>query len=98
LGSQFGISGLLGAELYKEHEFVTKGPYAIIRHPRYVGVLLGAVGGLLIFKAQTMIVFMSMSFVVVARAEREGKLLEPEFSAEWKSYASKVPKWFPRLQ
>lgn len=97
LGSQFGVSGLLGAELYKEHKLITSGPFRILRHPMYVGVLLAAMGALLIFRTWAMLVFTPMSLVVVARAEREEKLLDQEFGDEWKAYASKVPKWFPRL-
>jgi protein-S-isoprenylcysteine O-methyltransferase Ste14 len=97
LRSQFGVSGLLGAELYREHELITKGPFALMRHPMYVGVLLTAIGALFIFRTWAMVVFTPMSLVVIARAEREEKLLAQEFGDEWQSYASKVPKWLLRL-
>jgi protein-S-isoprenylcysteine O-methyltransferase Ste14 len=63
--SQFGVSGLLGAELYKEHELITSGPFGILRHPIYVGVLLAAVGALLIFRTWAMLIFSPMSLVVI---------------------------------
>jgi protein-S-isoprenylcysteine O-methyltransferase Ste14 len=97
IGSQFGVSGLLGAELYQEHQLITRGPFAIIRHPMYAGVLLAAIGGFLIFRTWAMVVFLPMSLVVTARAEREEKLLEGEFGEAWKNYVANVPKWFPRL-
>ena len=95
--SQFGVSSLLGAGLYKEHKLVTNGLFALMRHPLYVGVILTAVGALLLFRTWAMVVFAPMSFVVVGRAEREEKLLEQEFGDEWKSYVLKAPKWFPKL-
>ena len=97
LRTQFGVSGLLGAELYQGHHLIKNGPYALIRHPMYAGVLLAAIGALLIFRTWAMLIFMPMSLVVVGRAEREEKLLKAEFGEQWESYASKVPKWFPRL-
>jgi protein-S-isoprenylcysteine O-methyltransferase len=97
LRNQFGVSGLLGVELYQGHQLIKTGPYAFIRHPMYAGVLLAAVGALLIFRTWAMLLFTAMSLVVVGRAEREEKLLEIEFGEQWESYASKVPKWFPRL-
>jgi protein-S-isoprenylcysteine O-methyltransferase Ste14 len=97
LRAQFGVSGLLGAELYQGHQLVNNGPYTFVRHPMYAGVLLAAVGALLVFRTWAMLLFMPMSLVVVGRAEREEKLLEAEFGEQWESYASKVPKWFPRL-
>ena len=97
LRSQFGVSGLLGAELYQGHQLIKSGPYALMRHPMYAGVLLAAIGALLIFRTWAMFLFMPMSLVVVSRAEREEKLLEAEFGEQWESYVSQVPKWFPRL-
>ena len=97
LHTQFGVSGLLGAELYQGHQLIKTGPYAHMRHPMYAGVLLAAVGALLIFKTWAMLIFMPMSLVVLGRVEREEKLLAAEFGERWESYASKVPKWFPRL-
>ena len=95
--SQFGVSSLFGAELYREHALVTDGPFALVRHPMYAGVLLAAPGALLIFRTWAMVIFVPMSLVVLFRAEREEKLLEQEFGEEWKTYASKVAMWIPRL-
>jgi len=96
--SQFAVSSLFGAELYKEHKLITSGPFALVRHPLYAGVILTAVGALLIFRTWGMILFMPMSLMVIGRAEREEKLLADEFGDEWESYISKVPKWLPRLR
>jgi len=95
--SQFAVSNLFGAELYKEHELITNGPFAFVRHPLYVGVILTAIGALLLFRTWATMIFMPMTFVVIGRAEREEKLLEQEFKDEWKFHVSKVPKWFPKL-
>lgn len=92
------VSSVFGAELYKHRELVTNGSFAIIRHPMYAGVLLAAMGALLIFRTWAMAVYMPMSLVVLARAGREEKLLEQEFGGKWHAYTSKVPKWIPRLR
>ena len=63
--SQFAVSGLFGAELYKGHKLVTNGPFALVRHPLYVGVILSATGALFIFRTWAMVLFMPMSLVVV---------------------------------
>ena len=96
LGSEFGVSGLLGAELYQEHKLITHGPFGIIRHPMYAGVILAAVGSLLIFRTWALVVFLPMSLVVLGRSEREEKLLAQAFGDRWRAYAAEVPKWFPR--
>lgn len=95
--SQFAVSNLFGAELYKEHKLVTSGPFAFVRHPLYIGVILTAIGALLIFKTWAMAIFTPMSFVVIGRAEREEELLKQEFGSEWEAYKAKVPKWIPKV-
>jgi hypothetical protein len=69
--SQFAGSTLFGAELYDGHKLVTNGPFAIVRHPLYVGVILAAIGALLIFRTWAMVVFMPLSLVVLE--ERSGR-------------------------
>ena len=96
LGDQFGISGVLGADLYHEHKLITHGPFARLRHPMYAGVLLAALGALMIFRTWAMVLFAPVSLVVLARAGREETLLAEEFGEAWKAYAAEVPRWFPR--
>ena len=96
LRSLFNVSSVSGAELYQGHTLVTKGPFAVIRHPMYAGVILAAVGALLIFRTWAMAVFAPVSLVVIRRAENEEALLAQEFGSEWESYAASVPKWFPK--
>lgn len=71
--------------------------FAIIRQPMYASVLLAAIGAFLIFKTWAMAVFLPMSLVVLARANREEKLLAEEFGDVWDEYVARVPKWFPRV-
>ena len=98
LGEQFGVSSLLGAGLYRDHRLITSGPFARLRHPMYAGVLLAALGALLIFRTWAMVFFAPMSLVVLARAEREEALLTQEFGRAWQAYAARVSKWFPRFK
>ena len=75
---------MLGAELYQGHQLIKNGPFAVMRHPMYVGVLLAAIGALLIFRTWAMLIFVPMSLVVVGRANHEEKLLadKPEHIIE----------------
>jgi protein-S-isoprenylcysteine O-methyltransferase Ste14 len=97
LGSQFGVSTVFGAGVYEKHQLIRKGPYALIRHPMYLGVLLAAIGALLVFKTWAMILFTPLSWIVIGRADREEDILEKEFGEEWKRYAAEVPKWWPGI-
>lgn len=98
LGPRFAVSSVAGADLLADHELETDGPYRWCRHPMYLGVLLAALGALLIFRTWAMVLFTPMSLSVVRRAEHEERLLREAYGERWEAYARRVPKWIPRLR
>lgn len=76
---------------------LTHGPYAVIRNPRYVEVLL-AVVGYAAFANHTgawvvgVLTFPALHAVVLLE-ERE---LAQRFGASWEVYRARVPRWVPR--
>jgi protein-S-isoprenylcysteine O-methyltransferase Ste14 len=98
LGPMFGVSSVASAQLYEGHRLVTEGPYAYVRHPMYLGVMLAAIGALLLFRTWAMVVFAPLTAVVVMRARREERLLADEFGDEWSRYQARVPGWIPHLK
>lgn len=98
LGSMYNVSSSLGSELYADHRLVESGPYALVRHPMYVGLMLAAAGGLLVYRTWTL-VFMTVTLVgAVVKAHREELLLAAEFGESWKAYADRVSAWIPSLR
>jgi protein-S-isoprenylcysteine O-methyltransferase Ste14 len=95
LGRMFGVSSTTASELYEDHRLVDDGPYAIVRHPMYLGVLLVAFGALLIFHTWAMVIYAPMALVVIVRARREENLLAAEFGEQWQLYKDRVPAWVP---
>ncbi|MBI4732090.1 MAG: isoprenylcysteine carboxylmethyltransferase family protein [Chloroflexi bacterium] len=98
LGKNYFVSTGFGAQLFKEHQLVTSGPFAIVRHPMYVGLILAAFGGLLIYITWTMLVFACLAPLVLVRAWREEQALAAEFGEQWQEYCKRVPAFFPRLR
>ena len=97
LGEMYNVSSSVGAQLYADHRLVTHGPFAFVRHPMYLGVILASVGGLLIYRTWTL-VFITMSFMgLTLRARREEQALAAEFGQQWKEYCLRVPGWIPRI-
>jgi protein-S-isoprenylcysteine O-methyltransferase Ste14 len=98
LGAMMGGATSFGAALYADHRLVTSGPYAIIRHPMYAGLILASLGGLLLYRTWTT-AFLFTSFTGLAlRARREEEILSRAFGAAWDEYKRRVPGWFPRLR
>lgn len=98
LGSMYNVSSSLGSELYADHELVTNGPYAYVRHPMYLGLMLAATGGLLVYRTWTL-GFMAAALVGAAiKAGGEERLLAAEFGPDWFTYAERVPAWIPHMR
>ena len=97
LGQMFGPSTGFAVRLQVEHRLIVSGPYAHVRHPMYLAVIATAFGSLLLYGTWATLLFAVAMLGLIARARREERVLSAEFGPEWQTYASNVPKWFPRL-
>lgn len=98
LGRNYFVSTALGAQLFADHQLVTTGPYAIIRHPMYVGLTLAAWGALLIYFTWTTVYFAVFAPMLAVRAFREEQALSAEFGEQWRDYCKRVPAFIPLLR
>lgn len=77
---------------------LTEGVYGVIRHPRYLSVVIGTAGFALVvnFLGAYLMVAASVPalYCVVLLEERE---LSQRFGAEYQEYRARVPAIFPRL-
>src|SRR5262249_27464846 len=94
LGRRF--SGLVAIQ--EGHELETGGLYRVIRHPSYLGLLLGLLGWTLGFRS-AMGVLVSLVFVplLVARMNSEEALLESEFGERYAQYRRRTWRLLPFL-
>jgi protein-S-isoprenylcysteine O-methyltransferase Ste14 len=97
LGANFNASSGFGVRLRQNHQLITSGPFAYIRHPMYLSVILACWGGLLMYLTWTMLAFAIMMLGLVRRAHREEAALQIEFGGAWEDYCRRVPGWIPRL-
>lgn len=95
LGSSYRPSSTLGATLAPDHRLVTSGPFAIVRHPMYVGLALAAIGALAVYRTWATVLFVLQLPVLAVRAHREEELLARIFGEAWDGYAARVPAWLP---
>ena len=83
-------------EVGKRGKLLDKGPYALIRHPRYVEITLAAFGYAAVANYLgcwiVAIVTIPVLHLVVLMEERE---LLDRFGDEYRDYAARVPRYFP---
>lgn len=86
------------AVVFQDHELVTRGPYRLVRHPLYSGILalwlgaaLGTLNGLLV------LLWPLPLFAITAQARLEEELLEGKFGIAYKGYAQRTGRFLPRF-
>lgn len=98
LGKNYFISTGFGAQLFKDHQLVTTGPFAIVRHPMYAGLIVATIGALLIYFTWTTLYFACFAPLTMVRAKREETALAEEFGDGWREYCKHVPAFIPQLR
>lgn len=98
LGAMYGVSTGSSAPLQERHRLVQRGPYALIRHPMYLGYWLVLLGILLTYRTWTPLALLAMTVPSFhRRARREDISLLEMFGSEWQAYAESVPMFLPHL-
>jgi protein-S-isoprenylcysteine O-methyltransferase Ste14 len=77
----------------------TKGPYAVIRHPQYLGFIAILVGFLLQWPTLlTLLMFPVLMAMYVRLAKREEGEAAARFGAAWHAYEAATPAWLPHFR
>jgi protein-S-isoprenylcysteine O-methyltransferase Ste14 len=94
LGKHFSLT----ARTLEEHELVTAGPYASVRHPIY-SAMLGLLVSTTITFSRPLTLLASIPLFLAGtaiRVSREDRLLAEAFGESWQTYATRVPALLPR--
>ena len=96
LGKLYAPSSVAGVRLHADHRLITSGPFAIVRHPMYVGIEMTTLGSLLLYRTWATLLLWVSFHGLVARARQEDRALRLEFGQAWDAYRERVPGWLPR--
>jgi len=80
----------------QDHELITSGPYALVRHPIYTGLLLGFLGSALAlgeWRGVVAVVLVAGSFWFKLR--REERWMRQQFGDAYSTYAARVAALVP---
>ena len=93
LGRSYGIR----MDIFAGHRLVTAGPYALVRHPMYLGIVLFHIGASLALES-TLLLAATLLYVVPLTAIRvvaEDKVLAAAFGEAFAAYRRSVPTLLP---
>jgi protein-S-isoprenylcysteine O-methyltransferase Ste14 len=111
IGSVLTVSGLLfsiwarnhlgrnwsqAVTIKKGHELITSGPYALVRHPIYTGLLLAFIGSAIAVGRWRGVLAVILIFVVLwNKLKFEEKWMRAQFGSSYESYAQRVAALVP---
>lgn len=86
LGRNWGMP----MSLRQDHELVTSGPYAYVRHPIYSGIILGAIGSIFTIGTiwLTLVIAIGLQFAYSAKVEE--RMMKEQFPNEYPAYMKKT--------
>jgi protein-S-isoprenylcysteine O-methyltransferase Ste14 len=80
------------------HELITTGPYALVRHPIYTGILTGFLGtAIALSEVRGIIVFVLVFLVFWAKLRMEEEWMRSQFGQSYAAYAHQTAALVPYL-
>jgi protein-S-isoprenylcysteine O-methyltransferase Ste14 len=92
MGGQFSFK----AAIQDDHELVTRGPYRVLRHPGYAGILGFQTGYALVFRSKVGLAAVApVAGAIIWRIRDEEALLRSHFGARYDEYAQRTARLIP---
>ena len=80
----------------EDHELITSGPYAVVRHPIYTGILAGFLGmAIAISEVRGFVVFVLVFFVLRIKLRMEEQWMRSQFGETYDAYADQTAALVP---
>lgn len=87
-------------KVYSAREtLVTDGVYAVVRHPQYLGIIVGTAAFLIQWPTIiTVAMWPILTYAYYRQAKKEEREMEERFGEEYRQYKQRVPMLIPRLK
>ena len=80
------------------HELITSGPYAVVRHPIYTGILTGFLGtAIALSQVRGVIGFLLILVVLWAKLRKEEEFMRSQFGETYAIYAQRTTALVPYI-
>jgi len=95
LGSNWSRS----VTIKQDHELITGGPYGLVRHPIYTGLLTGFLGtAIAVAQIRGLLTFALIFAVLWYKLRLEERWMRLQFGTAYEQYAQRVPALVPLLR
>ncbi len=82
----------------QDHELITSGPYGLVRHPIYTGILTGFLGtAIALSQVRGVIGFVLIFIVLWAKLRKEEEWMRSRFGETYASYSNRTAALVPYL-
>ena len=81
--------------LRQGHELVTSGPYALVRHPIYTGIMLAMIGAAVTLSFLWLILFTLYFAYFIVSARTEEKMMLAQFPDTYPAYRRRTKMLIP---
>ena len=86
-------------EVYEDHQLVTDGPYARVRHPLYSAHTLFNAGMVLVSASWILLLFLIIAIPFTYwRLSKEEEMLIEQFGDQYREYIKRTGRLFPKLR
>lgn len=82
----------------QNHELIRTGPYALVRHPIYTGILFALLGTIIFDgKIRSLILIIAVLSVLIHKMKMEEQFMAAQFGSQYTSYRQKTKALLPFL-
>lgn len=91
-----GMNWSRSVTIKQGHELITSGPYAVVRHPIYTGILTGFLGSAMAEgQVRSLIAFLLVSGVLWVKLRLEERWMREQFGPTYEAYSRRVAALVP---
>jgi protein-S-isoprenylcysteine O-methyltransferase Ste14 len=94
--NHLGTNWSRSVTIKQDHQLIESGPYALVRHPIYTGILTGFLGtAIALAQVRGVIVLAMIFFVLWAKLRMEEQWMRAQFGATYEAYSRRTAALVP---
>ena len=94
--NHLGTNWSQSVTIKQDHQLIMSGPYAVVRHPIYTGILTGFLGSVIaLAQVRGVVAFVLVAAALWYKLRMEEQWMRGQFGAAWEAYARRTAALVP---